>query len=121
MTSISAYAKDQYELVKSSRQALLDYCKTISDKDFIDQNTSFGRGGSIRNLLVHIINTYEYWIANIALKKNTSYSQYEKSENVKDVISGFEQVDKFMNELIENMENLEVINYQSGDAKSTVN
>jgi uncharacterized damage-inducible protein DinB len=49
----------QYEFVRSSRAALLAYCQTISDENFILENSRFGRG-SIRNLLVHIGNTYEF-------------------------------------------------------------
>jgi hypothetical protein len=50
MNSISDYYKKQYELVLESRKVLLDYCKTVSAPDFLNANSSFGRGGSIRNL-----------------------------------------------------------------------
>ena len=55
------YFQYQYEFVKSSRKVLLEYCKTLSDRDFVTENSTFGRG-SIRNLLVHIGNIYEFWI-----------------------------------------------------------
>lgn len=63
------YAQKQYTFVQESRNILFEYCQTIRPEDFINQNSSFGRGGSIRNLLVHIANTYELWIAETALKK----------------------------------------------------
>lgn len=66
MELISTYCKEQYEFLKESRAVLFEYCKTISPEDFVNQNNSFGRGGSMRNLLVHVANTYEYWIANVA-------------------------------------------------------
>lgn len=54
------YALKQYKFVQESRSTLFEYCQTILPDDFINQNSSFGRGGSIRNLLVHIINAYEF-------------------------------------------------------------
>jgi uncharacterized damage-inducible protein DinB len=95
------YQQKQYTLVLESRNIFFEYCRTIGPEDFINQNSSFGRGGSIRNLLVHIANIYEYWIANISLKKNPIYSQYEAYENIEDVINLFDAVDQFMNEFFE--------------------
>ena len=104
MELISVYAKAQYEFVKESRSVLFEYCKTISPEDFVNQNTSFGRGGSMRNLLVHIANTYEYWIASIALKKNINYAEYENFRTIEDVILLFDTVDTFMSEFIAAMD-----------------
>ncbi len=44
--------------------------------DFLNQNNSFGRGGSIRNLLVHIANTCEFWIIKHARKKDITFTEY---------------------------------------------
>jgi uncharacterized damage-inducible protein DinB len=104
MNSISDYYKKQYELVLESRKVLLDYCKTVSAPDFLNANSSFGRGGSIRNLLVHIANTYEFWIANNALKKNIDYTKYESVNSVEEAIALFRQVDSRMFEFIEHVE-----------------
>ncbi|MDW8849974.1 DinB family protein [Flavobacterium sp. MMLR14_040] len=98
------YIKEQYNYVKESRNVVFEYCKTVSSEDFINQNTSFGRGGSMRNLLVHIANTYEYWIANLALKKDPKYAEYEDNLTVQDVILLFDTVDLFMEEFIREMD-----------------
>ncbi len=103
MTTFSKYSEEQYEHVRSSRNVLLEYCKTISTEDFVNQNTSFGRGGSMRNLLVHIANTYQYWIGNLVMKKNIVYSEYEENKTLSDVIKLFNEVDKFMDEFIKNI------------------
>jgi uncharacterized damage-inducible protein DinB len=58
----------------------------------------------MRNLLVHIANTYEYWIANSALKKNTSYTEYENFRTIEDVLLLFDAVDNFMSEFISAMD-----------------
>ena len=101
MEAIFKYINEQYEAVRGSRQALLEYCKTISQPDLINENSSFGRGGSIRNLLVHIANVYEFWIAKNALHKNITFTDYQSKQNIKDIVGLFDQIDIFMNEFIE--------------------
>lgn len=53
----------QYNMVLDSRKALLDYCATISQEDFVRSSPHFGKGGSIRNMMVHICNTYQGWLS----------------------------------------------------------
>lgn len=118
MKSLSEYSKEQYELVKDSRKVLFEYCNTISTEDFINQHTSFGRGGSIRNLLVHIANTYQYWIANIALKKNIAYDQYETIKNISETIKVFDSVDSFMIDFLENINSDSKIHYEINGVKN---
>lgn len=120
MELLSDFAKEQYEFVKGSRKVLFEYCKTISEKDFVNQNTSFGRGGSMRNLLVHIANTYEYRIANLALKKNILYAEYKHNVKIQDVILLFDAVDFFMEEFILGMDQPEnQIAYKISDVENS--
>src|SRR5688572_11245165 len=86
----------QYELVQSSRNVLLDYCNTISEAHFLTQHNSFGRGGSIRNLLVHIGNTYEFWIGKHALNESVAIRCYEEVRNLHEAASYFSEVDVLM-------------------------
>jgi len=118
MKSLSAYSEEQYELVKDSRKVLFEYCHTISTEDFINQNTSFGRGGSIRNLLVHIANTYQYWVANISLRKNMAYDQYETIKNISETIKVFNSVDRFMTEFLESIDSDRKIHYEINGVKN---
>lgn len=99
------YLQKQYNLVLESRNILFDYCKTIKNEDFLNQNSSFGRGGSMRNLLVHIANTYEFWIAAISLKKNIVFCPYEDYQNIEDIIKLFVSIDEFMNAFFELSDN----------------
>jgi len=119
MESILKFTEEQYEMVKGSRNVLFDYCKTISNEDFVNQNNSFGRGGRMRNILVHIVNTYEYWIANLTLKNEIVYSKYEENTNIYDVIKLFSQVDEFMDIFITNIESYKDIEYEIQNLKST--
>jgi len=119
MTSYSTYAEAQYELVKGSRKVLLDYCSTVSADDFKNGNTAFGRGGSMRNLLVHIANTYQYWIAEHMLKRDVVYTKYEEKDHIAEVIALFAEVDTFMAEFIKDMDNRNEIEYELGGIKGT--
>jgi uncharacterized damage-inducible protein DinB len=96
---------EQYEHIKSSRNVLFDYCKTIAADDFTNQNSSFGRGGSIRNLLVHNANTYQFWIGQVALRKEMSFDDYETVRNIQDVEQLFEKINALMTEFIEKFGN----------------
>ncbi|MFD1772128.1 DinB family protein [Sphingobacterium suaedae] len=96
MESLIAYFTYQYTLVQESRKTLFDYCKTISREDFIEQNSSFGRGGSIRNLLVHIGNTYEHWIIKHMLGKDINFTAYSTIHQLDGVLELFASIDHEM-------------------------
>lgn len=102
--SASEYCKDQYEFVRDSRKALFNYCKTISGEHFLSSVSSFGRGGSIRNLLVHIANTYQFWIGKHCLKKEVVFTQDDSMATINDVILLFEGVDTIMSDFLRSME-----------------
>ncbi|MNQ41725.1 DinB family protein [compost metagenome] len=120
MDLISTYAKEQYEYVKDSRKVLFAYCKTILPEDFVNQNTSFGRGGSMRNLLVHIANIYEHWIANITLKKNVKYAEYENYKTIQEVILLFDTIDNLMADFISAIDQFDSeIQYEIQNVKSS--
>lgn len=110
-------AKQQYEWVKDSRRVLFGYCRTISPEHFVDQNTTFGRGGSMRNLLVHIANTYQFWIANTGLQMNIGYPGYEDFNNINEVIRLFDDIDAFMETFISRIDDRD-IPYEIGGVKS---
>jgi uncharacterized damage-inducible protein DinB len=121
MGPVFKYAKEQYELIRESRIVLFDYCKTISPTDFLNENSSFGRGGSIRNLLVHIANTYEFWIAKYGLTKDIVFTTYDSRQNINDVIDLFNVVDSIMYEFIELFKEPETkeISYEINGTKSS--
>jgi uncharacterized damage-inducible protein DinB len=105
MQHLSQFCRGQYGLVKGSRNTLFEYCKGIKQGDLLTGNTSFGRGGSIRNLLVHIANTYEFWIGRTALKKEFEFTPYESVNNMDEVGALFESVDLLVYEFLARLEN----------------
>jgi len=94
----------QYNLVLSSRRTILDYIKTISEEDFLSENSTFGRG-SIRNLLVHICDTYASWIAERALKKEIIYKPFNEYSTLTDCLAYFEVINNYIQEFINTFEN----------------
>ncbi|MGO3164220.1 MAG: DinB family protein [Sphingobacteriaceae bacterium] len=114
-------ATQQYSFVRDSRKVLFKYCQTIAPDDFTRENTSYGRGGSIRNLLVHIANTYEFWIARTALKMDVNYAEYASCKEMQDVMALFENVDHFMQEFIERtVDSTRDIEYEIDGKRCTV-
>lgn len=93
MEHTNSYFEYQYRLVQGSRKTLFDYCKRISNENFLNQNSSFGRGGSIRNLLVHIANTYEYWIVKHALDNDIAFTEYTSINDIDAVVEMFGLID----------------------------
>ncbi|WP_316830837.1 DinB family protein [Pedobacter aquatilis] len=91
--------KQQYEFVLMSRNTMMEYVETISEEDFLRENSSFGRG-SIRNLLVHICDTYASWIGERALKKEISYKPFNAYQNFNDCRAYFEIIDNYISEFL---------------------
>ena len=89
----------QYEMVKQSREVLLQYCDTVTTENFCAENSSFGRG-SIRNLLVHVANTYEFWLGKQALQKDIAFTAYDSVWTTKEVRQLFQEVDKLVEEFL---------------------
>ena len=92
--------KEQYDFILSSRNALLNYIKGISEQDFLTNNSSFGRG-SIRNLLVHICQTYCAWIGERALGVEQEFLPFENYQTLQDCQIYFNQADKYIGLFIE--------------------
>lgn len=104
MNSRFTYCAEQYNLVRDSRSVLLTFCAYIRAEDFLQPLENFGRGGSVRNLLVHIANTYEFWIGHIALKNKTSFTPYESIQSHSEVVALFRDIDQLMDLFFKQME-----------------
>jgi len=90
----------QYSFITSSRHVLLEYCSRISEIDFVTENSTFGRG-SIRNLLVHIGNTYEFWIGRHALNLEMDFTAYNTINNVLQAKDFFVSIDLLVHRFID--------------------
>lgn len=110
--TMKIFALAQYEMIKEAREVLFDYCRTISPAHFVNENTSFGQGGSIRNLLLHNANCYAIWIGKRALGKDISFAQKEDNNSMQDIERLFDLVNGYMQEFIDNRLNETEIHFE---------
>ena len=90
----------QYNLVQGSRAVLFDYCDTITPAHFVAENTGFGRGGSIRNLLVHNGHVYRFWIGQHAFGREMLYPGYDSIVTVQDCRTFYTAINELVEEFI---------------------
>jgi len=91
--------KQQYALLKGSRQVLFDYCEKLSKEEFTQELPQFGHG-SIRNLLTHMADVYVHWLQNFALSKLTPYTNPADIRQMSDVHRIFSQADRCVDDFI---------------------
>ena len=89
----------QYELVKSSRHALFAYCATMDDEDLYKQIPEFNNN-SIRDMLVHNINTYISWIDNFGLDRSRTFYKNADINSLDEIKQLFEQADLIVNDFL---------------------
>ncbi len=89
----------QYELLQGARGVLLDYCETLAPADFARELPDFGRG-SIRNLLVHTVNTYRYWLELFARSQPVAFTESEAVREAAAARRLFVQADAAVGEFI---------------------
>lgn len=82
----------QYELIKSSRSILLDFCGTLPAEVFLNSPDHL-QVKSIRELLVHIANTYQRWLENFIHQKKFPFIRIEAVNNVEDIRQFFDRID----------------------------
>lgn len=90
----------QYELVKDSRTVVLNYCANMTEEHFNMPVANFGRG-SIKTTLLHVCNTYLFWLSKFALKNEEHFYQPEEVNNVDDLTERFLRADKVVEEFLE--------------------
>jgi uncharacterized damage-inducible protein DinB len=122
MNEIHQYFKEQYDLVRDARNILFKYCGTMSQSDFVIENPSFGRGGSVRNLLAHVANTYQFWIGTCALQKDLAITPYSSIQTVGDLFDVFATINTLMEEFISVFSLLEskLVSYEINGLKGSV-
>jgi|SRR5690606_38357040 len=106
MQNNRTYLNTQYSLVQQSRALVFEYCKTITADDFVIENTSFGLGGSIRNLLIHVANCYLFWIQKRALNKKIRETEYTSMSTVAEIEKLYQAVDVGVLEFLERYQSM---------------
>jgi uncharacterized damage-inducible protein DinB len=90
----------QYAFVKDSRSALLMFCEKVSNDNFVAEVKGFGRGGSIRNLLVHSANSSLFWMVRHCFGEPHESLVYDHYHNVGECVSLYQKIDEYMQRLI---------------------
>ena len=91
-------------MVCDSRSVLFDYCEMISAEHFIKGIDGFGRGGSMRNLLVHVANSSQYWIGNHCFSLGIPSLLYTAYCTVAECRQLFRKTDELVYQLLDKFE-----------------
>lgn len=95
-STLTETALPQYELVQNARNSMFAHCGTLSQADFITPLSGFG-DSSVRNLLVHIVNVYRFWLGSFALHQGLPSFRPEQMQRMDDIRPLFAQTDLLVN------------------------
>ena len=87
--------KEQYRLVKSSREVVFEFIDTRVGKDLNTAVAAF-EDKTIRYLLVHTANTYVHWLHNFALQKQAEFADDREFTYIEGIKKLYEDADKVM-------------------------
>lgn len=93
----------QYMHVKLSREVLFEFCRSLSADHFMFEHANFGRG-SVRNLLVHVANVYQFWIGAKALGRDDPFTPFEAVVNMEQIHLLFKGIDDLMDTFLGSIE-----------------
>ena len=102
---MSSILVDQYKWVQSSRGDLFNYCASISVEDFTRSSPNFGKGGSMRNMFVHICNTYQGWLGRYLPSETIIEIEYVTIPTLKECRDYFEITDELVSSFLKKYEN----------------
>ncbi len=85
--------KEQYKLILSARSELLNYCVSIKQEDLVKPVKDFN-DSTIMSLLLHIPNTYLFWLKRFAGKQEFEYFEEKNIKDIDGVRKAFDEADK---------------------------
>jgi len=87
--------QQQYQLVRSARGALFDYCQAISTEDLLKPLRAYNNECMVSQL-AHTANCYVFWLANAAMKQQRPLftgAEIQHFDAVRDI---YKEVDQLM-------------------------
>ncbi|MES2061172.1 MAG: DinB family protein [Bacteroidota bacterium] len=90
----------QYQLVLSSRGALLNYCETISTEHLALPVPSFNND-SMGSQMRHVANTYLGWLLNFLQQDQRPYFNQANHKDLPAIRAMFEQVNLVVNDFLQ--------------------
>jgi len=91
--------KQQYRIIKGSREVVLNYCQSIKFEDLTKSIESFNKN-SVCYLLLHIANTYKFWLKRFTSGQEFEYFTEEKTKSVNDIRKAFNEVNTLVDEFL---------------------
>jgi uncharacterized damage-inducible protein DinB len=85
----------QYELIRERREALFEYCESLEADHFAQDIPAFG-DRSIRSQLVHVSNTYKFWLGHFAEIDKAPFAKSGNYPTVRDVRFLFDETNSMM-------------------------
>ncbi len=87
--------KKQYQLVRHARGELLNFCGTLKPEDLHKQVSVFN-DSTITGMLLHIANTYHFWLKRFAAKQEFEYFDEKNINGIEDIKQIFQLTDKLV-------------------------
>ncbi len=93
----------QYKLMQSARAVLFSYLDTVTIAHFTEELPFFG-DSSIRNLLVHTANTYQFWLGSFAQEKELLVIKPLMVTNLSEIRRVFREVNELTEQFLEHFQ-----------------
>ena len=93
----------QYRLVQSAREALLDYCGRINPEHFCQKVASFNNE-SIASMMAHVATTYVSWLVNFAQQEQRPYFAAEDCVDLRAARVMFNEVNLMVDSFLQKFE-----------------
>ena len=90
----------QYQLVRSARGALFDYCQAIRAEDLLQPVPAFNNE-CIISQLTHVANCYLFWLAHAAMKQQRPFFTPAEILHFDAVREAYKEVDELMAAFLE--------------------
>ena len=89
----------QYQLVLGARGALLTYCEQLTPNELLQPIQAFNNS-SMQSLMVHVANTYIYWLVIVGQQSQRPYFNEAEMKDITALRQMFEQVDVSVNDFL---------------------
>jgi uncharacterized damage-inducible protein DinB len=89
----------QYQLVLAARNALLTYCEQLNSNQLLQPIPGFNNS-SMQSLMVHVANTYIYWLVIVGQQNQRPYFNEADIKDITALRQMFEQVDIAVNDFL---------------------
>ena len=91
----------QYSLIRERRKTFFEYCRSLDPSHITHNLESFG-GRSIGYVLVHMANTYLFWLGHFSEISKAAFAHAESCKNIDEIKLLFGETDALVNKFLKN-------------------